>query len=193
MVTICLKRLGVTLIAANAPDHFLEDTPSAVLIRQVLGAIAQFQKASLVAKLKVARDRKKAQTGKCGGHKSMLERNPQIVATAKRLGGPRRAGLCLQNRHGVRAEDGAAHARRQLAASGAAPDPRPPLFSPIRTPVGTVVASAFRSSQRMPAGSEDALVGGTLTLVAPEASEAGSGAQFPEFGRWPDQTDCAGI
>jgi DNA invertase Pin-like site-specific DNA recombinase len=29
----CLKRLGVTLIAANAPDHFLEDTPTAVLIR----------------------------------------------------------------------------------------------------------------------------------------------------------------
>jgi hypothetical protein len=32
--------------------------------RQVLGAIAQFEKASLVAKLKAARDRKRARDGK---------------------------------------------------------------------------------------------------------------------------------
>ena len=54
-----LKRLGVTLIAAGAPDHFTEDTPTAILVRQVLGAIAQFDKATLVAKLKAARDRKR--------------------------------------------------------------------------------------------------------------------------------------
>ena len=38
-----LKSLGVTLIPATAPDHFIEDTPTAVLVRQVLGAIAQFE------------------------------------------------------------------------------------------------------------------------------------------------------
>jgi hypothetical protein len=48
----------VQLIPATAPDFFLEDTPTAVLVRQVLGAIAQFEKSSLVAKLKAARDRK---------------------------------------------------------------------------------------------------------------------------------------
>ncbi len=58
-----LRRLGVTLIPASAPDHFTEDTPTAVLVRQVLGAIAQFDKASTVAKLKAARDRKTPQTG----------------------------------------------------------------------------------------------------------------------------------
>jgi DNA invertase Pin-like site-specific DNA recombinase len=89
----CLKRLGVTLIAANAPDHFLEDTPTAVLIRQVLGAISQFEKASLVAKLKGARDRKKAETGKCGGRYSMIERNPHIVEAAKRLSEEKRRSL----------------------------------------------------------------------------------------------------
>jgi DNA invertase Pin-like site-specific DNA recombinase len=56
-----LKSLGVALIPATAPDFFTEDTPTAVLVRQVLGAIAQFEKASLVAKLKAARDRKIAQ------------------------------------------------------------------------------------------------------------------------------------
>jgi len=81
----CLKGLGVALIAANAPEHFLEDTPTAVLIRQVLGAVAQFEKASLVAKLAGARARKKAQTGKCGGRLSMLERDPHIVKRAKEL------------------------------------------------------------------------------------------------------------
>ena len=47
-----LRKLGVTLIPATAPDFFTEDTPTAVLVRQVLGAIAQFDKATLVAKLK---------------------------------------------------------------------------------------------------------------------------------------------
>ena len=37
-----LKSLGVSLIPATAPDFFTEDTPTAVLVRQVLGAIAQF-------------------------------------------------------------------------------------------------------------------------------------------------------
>ena len=53
-----LKSLGIALIPATAPDFFTEDTPTAVLVRQVLGAIAQFEKTSLVAKLRAARDRK---------------------------------------------------------------------------------------------------------------------------------------
>src|SRR5262245_4062153 len=45
-----LKSLGISIIPATAPDYFTEDTPTAVLVRQVLGAIAQFEKASAVAK-----------------------------------------------------------------------------------------------------------------------------------------------
>jgi DNA invertase Pin-like site-specific DNA recombinase len=84
-----LKTLGISLIPATAPDFFTEDTPTAVLVRQVLGAIAQFEKTSLVAKLKAARDRKKALTGKCGGRKSYLEARPEVVALAKELHGQR--------------------------------------------------------------------------------------------------------
>ena len=54
-----LRKLGVTLVPATAPDFFTKDTPTAVLVRQVLGAIAQFDKATTIAKLKAARDRKK--------------------------------------------------------------------------------------------------------------------------------------
>jgi DNA invertase Pin-like site-specific DNA recombinase len=80
-----LKGLGIDLIPASAPDFFVEDTPTAVLVRQVLGAIAQFEKASLVAKLKAARDRKRARDGKCEGRRSHREMNPELVALAKRL------------------------------------------------------------------------------------------------------------
>jgi DNA invertase Pin-like site-specific DNA recombinase len=59
-----LRGLGITLIPASSPDFFIEDTPTAVLVRQVLGAIAQFEKATTVAKLRVARRRKKIQSGK---------------------------------------------------------------------------------------------------------------------------------
>jgi DNA invertase Pin-like site-specific DNA recombinase len=76
---------GIDLSRPSAPDFFLEDTSTAVLVRQVLGAIAQFEKASLVAKLKAARDRKRARDGKCEGRQSHREMNPQLVAMAKRL------------------------------------------------------------------------------------------------------------
>jgi DNA invertase Pin-like site-specific DNA recombinase len=84
-----LKKLGVALIPATAPDFFTEDTPTAVLVRQVLGAIAQFEKTSLVAKLKASRDRKKAATGKCEGRRSYAESKPETVALAKELHGQR--------------------------------------------------------------------------------------------------------
>ena len=80
-----LKTLGVELVPASAPDFFQTDTPTAVLVRQVLGAISEFEKTSLVAKLKAARDRKREATGKCGGRKSYKERSPEMVALARKL------------------------------------------------------------------------------------------------------------
>ncbi len=80
-----LREAGITLIAADSPDAFLDDTPTAVMIRQILGSVSQFEKAMLVAKLKGARDRKKAATGKCEGRKSYAERDASMVAAAKKL------------------------------------------------------------------------------------------------------------
>ena len=80
-----LKGLGIDLIPASAPDFFLEDTPTAVLVRQVLGAIAQFEKASLVAKLRppgIASGLGMA-NARAGGR--TCEMNPELVALAKRL------------------------------------------------------------------------------------------------------------
>jgi DNA invertase Pin-like site-specific DNA recombinase len=80
-----LKDARITLVAADSPDAFLDDTPTAVMIRQILGSVSQFEKAMLVAKLKGARDRKEVATGKCGGRKSYEERDPEMVTLAKKL------------------------------------------------------------------------------------------------------------
>jgi DNA invertase Pin-like site-specific DNA recombinase len=81
-----LKARGVTLIAASAPMHFVEDTPTAVLVRQVLGAVAEFEKTTLVAKLAAARRRKRIATGeKVEGRKSHAEARPDVVKLAKAL------------------------------------------------------------------------------------------------------------
>jgi DNA invertase Pin-like site-specific DNA recombinase len=79
--------LGITLIAADSPSAFLDDGPTSTLIRQILGAVAQFDKAMTVAKLKGARDRKKRETGKCGGRRNYAERDSQMVALARYLRG----------------------------------------------------------------------------------------------------------
>jgi DNA invertase Pin-like site-specific DNA recombinase len=68
-----LKKQGFTLIAVDDPDAFTSDTPTAILIRQVLGAVAQFEKASLVAKLAGARMRQRQATGRCEGPKPAPE------------------------------------------------------------------------------------------------------------------------
>src|SRR4029078_6891310 len=80
-----LKDLGISIIPASAPDFFTEDTPTAVLVRQVLGAIATFEKASAVAKLAAARKRKREIEGRCEGRKSLSETRPEVIALACKL------------------------------------------------------------------------------------------------------------
>jgi DNA invertase Pin-like site-specific DNA recombinase len=67
-----LRARGIDLIAADSPTSFLDDTPTARLIRQVLGAVSEFEKAMLVAKLRGARDRKRRMGMKVEGRKSVV-------------------------------------------------------------------------------------------------------------------------
>lgn len=81
-----LQAEGITLIAADSPDTFIDETPTAVLIRQILGAVSQFDRAMLVAKLRGARERKRRSTGqKVEGRKSLTERAPEAVKLANEL------------------------------------------------------------------------------------------------------------
>jgi DNA invertase Pin-like site-specific DNA recombinase len=84
-----LQADGITLIAADKPDSFVDDTPTAVLVRQILGAVAQFDKAMTVAKLRGARERKRRTGAKVEGRKSLAERHPKAVAKARELAAQR--------------------------------------------------------------------------------------------------------
>jgi DNA invertase Pin-like site-specific DNA recombinase len=78
-----LKSRGITLVPVDAPNHFTDETPTAVMVRQILGAVSQFEKATLVWKLRVARERVRAQVGKCEGRKSHTEARPEVVRMAR--------------------------------------------------------------------------------------------------------------
>jgi DNA invertase Pin-like site-specific DNA recombinase len=80
-----LRERGIDLIAADSPQSFIDDTPTAKLVCQVLGAIAEFDKAMTVAKLRGARERKRASGVKVEGRKRHAEMNPALVGEAKRL------------------------------------------------------------------------------------------------------------
>jgi DNA invertase Pin-like site-specific DNA recombinase len=80
-----LRELGVDLVAADSPQAFLDNGPTAKVIRQVLGAVAEFDKATLVAKLRGARRRKRAKGVKVEGRKSIAETQPEVIALAKSL------------------------------------------------------------------------------------------------------------
>jgi DNA invertase Pin-like site-specific DNA recombinase len=77
-----LKARGIDLIPVDAPEHFTDETPTAVMVRQILGAVSQFEKAGIVQKLRHARERKRAEQGRCEGRKPVPE---VVVREAKRL------------------------------------------------------------------------------------------------------------
>lgn len=77
-----LRTRGIDLIPVDAPDHFTDPGPTAEMVRQILGSVAQFEKAQLVAKLRHARDRKRAETGRCEGRKPVPD---QVLTEARRL------------------------------------------------------------------------------------------------------------
>jgi len=63
-----LRKRGFELLSVMEPD-LLQNDPTRILMRQVFGAIAQYEKAMIVAKLRGARQRMKAKTGRCEGRK----------------------------------------------------------------------------------------------------------------------------
>jgi DNA invertase Pin-like site-specific DNA recombinase len=102
------KRLELVSVAEPDLDS---DDPARVLMRQMMGAFHQYEKAMLVAKLRGARQRKKARTGACEGRKGygFHAEEQTIVERIKALRGE---GLPLQkiadrlNRKGMKTRMG---------------------------------------------------------------------------------------
>jgi DNA invertase Pin-like site-specific DNA recombinase len=88
-----LKGHGITLMPVDAPNHFLDETPTATMVRSILGAVSQFEKEALVMKLRKARERKRRDTGRCEGNPAW---KPVPEATVKAARDAHGRGLTLR-------------------------------------------------------------------------------------------------
>jgi DNA invertase Pin-like site-specific DNA recombinase len=90
---LSLIKLKVRVITASGYDLTDTTDPMKVAMRQIAGAFAELEKARLVAKLKGARERKRAKAesttldgrGKCEGRKSVVEARPEVIEAARAL------------------------------------------------------------------------------------------------------------
>lgn len=77
-----LQEHGFTLISVAEPDLMASD-PSRVIMRQIMGSIAEYDKNMIVLKLRGARIRKRAAEGRCEGRKPFGERPDEQSAIAR--------------------------------------------------------------------------------------------------------------
>ena len=78
-----IQKRGFTLISACEPD-LCSDDPSRKLMRQIMGAIAEYDRAMIVQKLRAARQRKKAKHGKGEGRHAYGEK-PEEAQTLEQI------------------------------------------------------------------------------------------------------------
>lgn len=77
-----LQKYGFELVSVHEPDLMATD-PTRVLLRQVLGSLAQYDKSQIVIRLRAARLRKRAQTGRCEGRKPFGYREGEQAIIAR--------------------------------------------------------------------------------------------------------------
>jgi DNA invertase Pin-like site-specific DNA recombinase len=76
---LVMQQRGVRVVTSNGDDLTNTTDPARVMMRQVAGAFAQYEKARLVGKLRSARDRKSAEAGKrIEGQKGFKGHKPEI-------------------------------------------------------------------------------------------------------------------
>jgi DNA invertase Pin-like site-specific DNA recombinase len=77
-----LQKNGFELVSVCEPD-LCNDDPSRVLLRQFMGAIAEYDKKMVVAKLRVARQRIRSIKGRCEGRKPFGTREGESFVVAR--------------------------------------------------------------------------------------------------------------
>ena len=83
-ILLGFSKLGVTVLGSDGTDlTCASGNPTQVLLRQVLGAISQFEKAMLVSKLKSARRRIRKRGERCDGRKPFGEREGEAKTLAR--------------------------------------------------------------------------------------------------------------
>ena len=101
------RALGVRVIEAEGGNDLTagSDNPTATLIRQILAAVAQFEKSSVVSKLRCARNRVRGVKGKCEGRKAVGEM-PGEAKVVARIGQLRAEGLTTRQIAGALDREG---------------------------------------------------------------------------------------
>ncbi|MHC1724414.1 MAG: recombinase family protein [Syntrophobacteraceae bacterium] len=85
---IYLASKGITLICARTEENVTEAVqadPMRKALIQIQGIFAELEKSLLVKKLRNARDRVRAEKGKCGGPRAYSEIAPELVQEIKKL------------------------------------------------------------------------------------------------------------
>ena len=77
-----MQKQGITLISVAEPD-LCSDDPSRKLVRQIFGAIAEYDRAMVVLKLRGARQRKRTREGRCEGRKPFGHTESERTAMAR--------------------------------------------------------------------------------------------------------------
>ena len=80
-----LRKHGFEIVSVAEPD-LCSDDPSRKLVRQIFGAIAEYERCMIVLKLRGARLRMRAKEGRCEGRKPFGDR-PGELATIQRARG----------------------------------------------------------------------------------------------------------
>jgi DNA invertase Pin-like site-specific DNA recombinase len=89
-----LHQRGITLISVAEPD-LCSDDPSRKLMRQIMGAIAEYDRRMVVLKLRGARQRMRMREGRCEGAKPYGVRDGE-AETLQRIQSMRAAGDSFQ-------------------------------------------------------------------------------------------------
>jgi DNA invertase Pin-like site-specific DNA recombinase len=85
---IYLASKGITLICARTEENVtdaVQSDPMKKALIQIQGIFAELEKSLLVKKLRNARDKARAEKGKCEGRKSYVEVAPKVIEEIKRL------------------------------------------------------------------------------------------------------------
>ena len=122
---VYLKGLGFTLISSESPESFVDDTPTSVLIRRVLSCLSDFEKNSIVEKLRGSRLRKRSLMkekgvitregkGRVEGRKTLLDKHPELEELVKKYSkmkirkgttykvSPKHISKLLEENHGLK-------------------------------------------------------------------------------------------
>ena len=91
---MCFLLQNIQLISSESPESFVDDTPTSVLIQRVLSCLIDFEKNSIVEKLRGSRLRKRSVMkekgvitrqgrGRVEGRKTLIETHPELEGLVK--------------------------------------------------------------------------------------------------------------